>query len=103
MVMPQMMMQQPACCPQAAPPCVPCNPCPNECCPSECSPCESGYQGEYFGGYMNGASMDGGCQNCGPTTTYDPGYLVPGSEIPQGNVVPRGSGTRTDPGPTTQN
>ncbi len=94
LVMPQMMMQppmmqQPACCPQ-----VPCSPCP-----CECSPCESGIPGEYFGGYQG----DGGCQNCGPTTTYNQGYLVPGAEMPQGNIVPGGSDTRTDPGPTTQN
>jgi len=92
MAAPQMMMQQPACCPQ-----VPCNPCP-----CECSPCESAIPGGYLGGYQEG-SMGGSCQNCGPTTTYDPGYLMPGSEIPQGNIVPGGSEPRTDPGPTTQN
>jgi len=97
MVMPQMMMQQPVCCPQSAPACVPCNPCP-----CECSPYESGIPGEYFGGYQGG-SMGDGCQNCGPTTTYDQGYLMPGSEMPQSNILPGGSNTRTDPGPTTQN
>jgi len=109
MVMPQM-IQQPACCPQAAPACQPCNPCP-----SECSPCESasqgeyfgGAQGEYFGGYIEGSSIGGDCQDCGSIPTFNQGEIVdqgavpPGSEIHQ--VVPEGSGTRQDPGPTTQN
>ena len=90
MVMPQMIMQQPECCPQV-PMCIPCDPCLDE-----CSPCESGFQtvpGDYFGG---------GCQDCGPVTTYDPSYGLPGTELQQ-NVVPGDSGTGQDPRPTTQN
>jgi len=116
MVMPQMMMQQPDCCPQQAPACVPCNPCPNECPPCGTSMSgeyfgQGGYlggqQGEYFGGYVEGATMNGDCQNYGPNPTFNQGMMVdqgvmpPGSEMPQ--VVPGGSGTRQDPGPTTQN
>ncbi len=85
-VMPQM-IQQP-CCPQV-PACVPC--------PNECMPCESEgqqFQGEYFGGYLEG-SVVGDCQDYGPVTTY-------GLET-QNVTPPGGSGTRTDPGPTTQN
>ncbi len=99
MVMPQMMMQQPVCCPQPAPACVPCC----DPCPSDCSPCESGIQGEgYFGGYYDGASVNGGCQNCGGTPTFEQGVM------PQGAMVVPGPeqgtlDTPNDPGPSTQN
>ncbi len=101
MVMPQM-IQQPVCCPQPAPACVPCNPCPCPC-PSDCSPCESGIQGGgYFGGYYDGASVNGGCQNCGGMPTFEQGVIPPGAM-----VVPGGEqgtlGNQNDPGPTTQN
>ncbi len=84
-VMPRAAMPQPACCPPV------------------CEPCDSCGGQEWLGGYVEGAQInDGGCQNCGPTTNYDQGYLIPSTESPQ-SVVPEGSGARTDPGPSAPN
>ncbi len=76
----QRVLPQMNCCPQVAPACPSCNPCQ--------VPCEQGY-------------IEGACPECGATTTYDQGYLVPGSEVP----IEGGSDTRSqvDPRPVGVN
>jgi hypothetical protein len=98
MVMPQ---QQMICCPQQQFPQqqLPCCPqqqlpyCPPQqmpCCPQMYDPCQ--------GGYMSGSYMEGAVEECGPTTSFDEGYLVPGSETP----VDSGA-NKADPGPAKEN
>ncbi len=92
--------QQPVvCCPQPVPCCpqpVPCCPQPTQCCPDPCCPQFGGNPcpgGTWFGGFVDG---DGNC--CDPMTSFDEGYLVPGTE------TPLDSGTYgTDPSPARDN
>ena len=79
MIVPQMMAPPVQCCPQII--CPPCNPCQIPCNP--CDPCGQG-------GYIGGGVITEGCQDCGPITTYEQGYI---EAAPQGQVV--------DPGPVT--
>jgi hypothetical protein len=79
--------QQMMCCPQQ----IPCCPQPIPCCPPmQYDPCP--------GGYMSGSYMEGDISECGPMTSYDEGYLVPGSETP----VDSESGS-ADPRPAPEN
>ncbi|MCG8450150.1 MAG: hypothetical protein MI725_11305 [Pirellulales bacterium] len=80
----QVIVPQPVyCCPQP----VPCCPQPVTCCPPVvCEPCPDACSP----GYLEG--------DCGPVTSFDEGYLVPGTETPLDS-----DHSGADPGPAREN
>jgi len=62
--------------------------CPEYCEPCA-TPCEPG-QGEWFGGYVGDAPIDGGRVNCDPTTTYEGDYGLPTTETSVIDPAPSG-------------
>ena len=90
----QVVVPQPIyCCPQP----VPCCPQPVPCCPPcEYDPCQTGFMPGWPGGYMGGY-MTAPCES-GSVTSFDEGYLVPGSEILLDSDI-----SDTDPGPAQEN
>lgn len=98
--MQQVVAPQPIyCCPQpVCPQPVQCCPQPVPCCPpSEYDPCQSGgMMPGWQGGPMEGMVI--GPFECDPTTSFDDGYLVPGTETPVDSDT-----YNADPGPAREN
>ena len=91
----QVVVPQPIyCCPQPVPCCpqpVPCCPQPVHCCPPVvCDPCPAACSPGCVDGYVEG--------DCGPVTSFDEGYLVPGTETPLDS-----DDSDADPGPAREN
>ena len=95
--MQQVVVPQPIyCCPQPVCP-QPVCPQPQPCCPPcQVDPCQSGFMPGMSGGQFPGGMM-APC-DCGEVTTYDKGYLVPGTET----LLDSGS-LDADPAPVQEN
>ena len=90
--MQQVMVPQPMyCCPQPVPCCPPAlPPCPQY----QYDPCQAGVMPGWSGSYMEGNMM-------GECTTFDEGYLAPGSETPVDSDAD--DTDNADPGPVREN